>query len=753
MIIFAVAALLAVVAVGCGGDDGSSTSESTATQAGASGADGPGRDQTGQQGQGSATPQAGGAIPALTRTSQADATAPRSPSGATPAPGAESATATPTVDTAPSQAQNPETQPEKAEATPEQLREAGNGYRVGELFLLSRRYHRALHYFEQVIATNPDFAEAYTLRGFARVMVHDYEGGLQDLDRAIELEAANADRAYAFRSYAHSRLGNYDQAVQDAEKVTDPAVGNQSHFGGLEATAALFVAHFGSGEYSEVHLDHLNELPRAIREEPERARRFGGNPYGHYGLINDLSNGGNFFDSNVQQAMELDTELILNPDNPRLYYERGRALSQFGRHAKAVEDFTTAIELFGSDVWDGLYIERAQQYLELGEDEKIIQDRDLLDVAGNLEWGTLVALAYLRLDQSEDARRTIDALDYGYDVPLPRGASADSWFDGRVRNQVRGSLRSHLILKGALYAASGDYVEGVKYLNIAAGCGSRGQAGLTDYVDQNYGAHHVYGRSLTTGEIWGAMLETSLTGVEIWREILEKEGLVQPRIPPNEEERLKKEQRLEQQEQRAKALWEWCGFPAEFIADPIAGIWVASISPDGGGHGRAAHIDPVVASSDNASLLQFMAEFYWADPGPFYAGHAGHRVEHPINALWLIDRSIAQDPNVAEAYLLKARLHLVAKSVAADLEKDGILHSQDERTQWEQDHHDRAVEAWTKYESLAAPNTVTAADHFRRGHVLAGLGRKQDAQAAYQQAHALGYDESAIREALTQLTR
>ena len=226
-----------------------------------------------------------------------------------------------------------------------------------------------------------------------------------------------------------------------------------------------------------------------------------------------------------------------------------------------------------------------------------------------------------------------------------------------------------------------------------------------------------------------------------------------PRIPSNEEERLKKEQRLEQQKQRARALWEWCGFPAEFIADPIAGIWVASISSDGGGYGRVAHIDSIATSSDSAALLQFMAELYLADPIFFDSNLAGHRVVRPLNVLWLINRSIAQDPNVAESYLLKARLHLVAKSVAADLEKGGILRSEDERSQWEQGHYDRAVKAWTKYESLAAPNTVTAADHFRRGHVLAGLGRKQDAQAAYQQAHALGYDESAIREALTQLTR
>ena len=517
MIIFAVAALLAVVAFGCGGDNGSSTSEPVATQAGSSGADGSGRDQAGQQGQGSATPQARGAPSDPTQPSQADATVPMSGGGATPAPGAESATATPTVDTAPSQAQNPETQPEKAEPTPEQLREAENGYRVGELFLLSRKYHRALHYFEQVIATNPDLAEAYTLRGFARVMVHDYEGGLQDLDRAIELEAANAGRAYAFRSYAHSELGNYDQAVQDAEKVvTDPEFGNQSPFGVLEARAALFVAYFRSGEYGEVDSEGWDGLSRAFREHAWRSMQSGeGDAYEHYGVIPHLSNWPLNFGHSVRETMELDTELLLKPDDPGLYYKRAHALSQSGWRAGAVEDFTRAIDLFGSDVWDGLYIERAWQYLELGEDEKIIQDRDLLDVAGNVEWGTLVALAYFRLGQVEDARRTIDALDYGYDVPLPRGSSADSWFDERVQNQARGSLRSHLVLKGALYAASGDYVEGVKYLNIAAGCGSRGQAGLTDYVDQNYGARHLHGRSLSTGEIWGAMLETSLTGVEI----------------------------------------------------------------------------------------------------------------------------------------------------------------------------------------------------------------------------------------------
>ena len=53
-------------------------------------------------------------------------------------------------------------------ATDEQLTQAEDLYAEAELYLLNQRFQRAAHTLDQAIAINPNLAEAYTLRGFAR---------------------------------------------------------------------------------------------------------------------------------------------------------------------------------------------------------------------------------------------------------------------------------------------------------------------------------------------------------------------------------------------------------------------------------------------------------------------------------------------------------------------------------------------------------------------------------------------------------
>ena len=216
----------------------------------------------------------------------------------------------------------------------EQIKEAEDLYSVAEFYLGPRRYHRALQSLDQAIAINPDFAQAYTLRGVTHIALHDYEDGLEDLNLAIELEAENVAMAYAFRSYVNSKLGDYDRAIEDGEKALDTA--RQSKDGEKDAVAALYVAHNRLGRYDEDH-DYLVIID--VRRE--------------YGISDGLEfarsrlGGMIGFDTQGVQMTQLyiDTDLLLRPDDAGLYTQRAYNFWRSGFYTEAIEDFSKAIEL------------------------------------------------------------------------------------------------------------------------------------------------------------------------------------------------------------------------------------------------------------------------------------------------------------------------------------------------------------------------------------------------------------------------
>lgn len=65
-----------------------------------------------------------------------------------------------------------------------------------------------------------DLAEAYTLRGAARIAQKDVSAGIADLDKAISLKADHAG-AYLERGRAHETLGKYQLAKQDFNQAAD----------------------------------------------------------------------------------------------------------------------------------------------------------------------------------------------------------------------------------------------------------------------------------------------------------------------------------------------------------------------------------------------------------------------------------------------------------------------------------------------------------------------------------------------------
>ena len=572
-----------------------------------------------------------------------------------------------------------EPSPTAAALSPERAREAKAHYEVAEFYLQQRRYHRALQRLDQAIAINPDLAEAYTLRGLARTALHDYEGGFEDLNRAIDLEAKNMARAYAFRSYAHSELGNYDQAIKDANQIR-----GGDKFAEEDAEVALFTAHYRMGNYAESV--RYNELPGRTPEYYSLG--------GLYAQAWDLPR-------RVDTVQEIDASLLLQPNDASLYHRRGTAHQILQWHAQAAEDFTKALELYGSDAPKYLHTSLAEAYLELGQYEQVVETLSQVDVGTNAVASSLLAYTYLRLGQLEDATRSIDAIDYGFDAPDYRGQSGrEAWFQAFYNSsRIHRVLGTHFILKGAIYAANGNYDEGVKYFNLVD-CPS---------AWSNYYGEYSPG-SVQPGYAASLVLKD-----------LQREG-----------------QYLEEQRQ---ALWQWCGYPQEFVSDPDSGVWATALTEKmqdwffGGGPVSTPSRDSLVIGSDNVGLLRYMTELYRM------------RQDHSIEALETTERIIELDPSIADAYRVQAELYLTTFPLVPQ-----SLHSI--RAPVIRQRYERAVAAWEEYEALATPEPEVAADHyFARGAALAELERKEEAQSAYQKAFELGYDEDEVKKALVQLNQ
>ena len=637
-------------------------------------------------------------VAAATR-SRTEATVPAPPSGgASPTSSANAASPSPmivppTTGHSADPTHTPAPPPAEASLSPEQIKEAEDLYSVAEGYF-GGRHHRALQSLDQAIAINPGFAQAYTLRGVTHIALRNYEDGLEDLNLAIDLEAENVAMAYAFRSYVNSKLGDYDRAIEDGEKALDAA--RQSEEGEGDAVAALFTAHNRLGRYEQDH-DYraFYDLRHnyGIRDEREFFRsRLGGMIAGSRFGFDPYS-----FAGNIQV---IDTDLLLRPDDAGLYAQRAFAFLRSGFHTEAVEEYSKAFELYGDAAPAHLFELRASLYMELGEYEKAVQDLTRIDIANNLQASANLADAYLRLGRHEDALHSIDAIDYGLDAPPSRvgyGRSGrDAWlFDLPAASK---GYPGHFVLKGAIYAVNGNYDEGVKYVNILD-CSSKLAA-------RQFKPHGV------PAHIWDSIDWMRSRGFQRIR----SDAL--PNLQDNE---------------IYQEIVEWCGFPEEFVTDLEAGVWLFFMIVHGEEFsGSVGPLDPLlIAESDNLSLLRWVTALYATKTSYGSARGGSEDYERAV------ERVIELDPSLADTYLLDT----------ADLYLTVYFSGREES-------YEKAVAAWERYESLAAPEPEVAAEHyFARGTALAELQRKEEAQAAYQKAFEYGYDEAKVREALVQLNR
>ncbi len=170
--------------------------------------------------------------------------------------------------------------------------EAIEPFGLGRTHLEKGDYNLAILEFTEAVRRNPNYAAAFTDRGFAYLYKPNYDRAIQDFSQAIRLQPTSD--LFANRGLAYFNKGNYDQAIQDYSQ----AIRLSSH------DAELFndrgVAYSSTGDYD-----------RAIQDYDQAIR--------------------------------------LNPNYPAALNNRGWAYSQKGERERAIADYLTALSLKPED--------------------------------------------------------------------------------------------------------------------------------------------------------------------------------------------------------------------------------------------------------------------------------------------------------------------------------------------------------------------------------------------------------------------
>ncbi len=236
-----------------------------------------------------------------------------------------------------------------------------NLYEQGNRLFEQGNYQGALVAFNQVIAINPENAEAYVSRSYARYVLRDYREALEDANRAISLNSSLVN-AYAVRGIVHHALRNYQGELADANLI--------------------------------IRLDRSSTLGYMNRSGARYA-------LGNYrGALADAS-----------QAVRLDPKL------PEAYIFRSIARLGLGDRQKALKDVNQAVTLGQSGIANkrlaGAYSVRSIVQYELGNVDRVINDSQKAIALDEESVGSMLILAvalHTKGDRQESLRLATKAI-------------------------------------------------------------------------------------------------------------------------------------------------------------------------------------------------------------------------------------------------------------------------------------------------------------------------------------------------------
>lgn len=215
--------------------------------------------------------------------------------------------------------------------------------------LSEKDLQKAIELYSKAIELDPNFAEAYSNRGYAKYLLGEEKNALQDYDKAIELNP-NLSETYNNRGNAKESLGDENGALEDYDKAIElnPDYANAYNNRGIVKREL--------GDTTGAMID-FNKAIELRGDFPEA--------YCNRGVLKEKigDNNGALLDYNIA--------IDLNPFFYGAYKCRGILERNAKNFVPAISDLSRAIALKATD--DELYIERAKCYRQL-----VVNERDSL---------------------------------------------------------------------------------------------------------------------------------------------------------------------------------------------------------------------------------------------------------------------------------------------------------------------------------------------------------------------------------------
>ena len=203
------------------------------------------------------------------------------------------------------------------ELTPSEYKNRGSlAYERGD-------YKDAITDYDIAIDKDPDYAEAYYLRGFARKSLKQQKESIVDFDDAIRLNPNRAEAYYA-RGSAKGNLGRYEESIvdfDDAIRLNPDYTKAYLQRGGVR---------YNLKRYEEAIVDFTS----ALRLDPKYTEAYYWRGRAKYDL------------KRYEEAIvDFDDAIHLSIEDLRVYYWRGLSKKQSRQNAASIVDFDIAIRL------------------------------------------------------------------------------------------------------------------------------------------------------------------------------------------------------------------------------------------------------------------------------------------------------------------------------------------------------------------------------------------------------------------------
>ncbi len=189
--------------------------------------------------------------------------------------------------------------------------------------LNEKNLQKKIEYNTKAIELDPNYAYAYSNRGYAKNLQGDYMGALEDYNQAILLNPKNAI-AYNGRGVSNKNLGNYKEAIANYNEA-------------LRLDANYIDVYGNRGKAKVIVQDYegaIADYNEAIRLDPKNASHYLGRGWAK-GEVEDYK----------RAILDYNKAIKLDPQYSAAYNNRGVAKKKLGQLLAAEKDYLKALEI------------------------------------------------------------------------------------------------------------------------------------------------------------------------------------------------------------------------------------------------------------------------------------------------------------------------------------------------------------------------------------------------------------------------